>query len=145
MLAKNHKSWCEGKNPLYLHVPIRLKTTSMLLWWRPLFQWNSSSLIVQCRSLSSISLLRANSFVRKHSIDQTWKIKVIRGGAVRETCVSQQHGDPFEDTSNPPTSKHYLIEGFKEVWNCSPIMPMDASLSDSRCKYFQSGHSAIIN
>ena len=32
----------------------------------------------------------------------------------------------------------YRIEGFKGALNWSPIMPRDASLSDSRCEVFQS-------
>ena len=46
------------------------------------------------------------------------------------------HSSP--ETPHHPT-QHYCIEGFKGALNLSPIMPRDVSLSDSQCKFFQSG------
>ena len=41
----------------------------------------------------------------------------------------------------PSTSQHYSIGRFKgKGRNSAPIMPRDASLSDSLCKFFESGY-----
>ena len=39
---------------------------------------------------------------------------------------------------SPRTPQQYRIDGFKTVLNLSPIMPRDASVSDTEYKIFQS-------
>jgi len=58
-----------------------------------------------------------------------------------DTGVSRHHGGPVAGPPETPrASQHYGIEGLKG----SPIVPRGASLSDSRCKFFQSGQNIYI-
>ena len=63
------------------------------------------------------------------SLFQTQKTTAVRRVAFRETGVSRH---PSDDHST------IVLRGLRETLNCPPIMPRDASLSDSRCKIFQS-------
>ena len=56
---------------------------------------------------------------------------------ILQTCFSRHHGGKLR-TSLIPLIHHSTI-ALKWVLNWSPIMPRDASLSDSRCKFSQSG------
>ena len=70
-----------------------------------------------------------------HSI-WSGKITAIRRIAVRETGISRYHRDPIKGSPETPrTSQHFYIGGFKGALNWDPIMPRDASLSDSECKF----------
>ena len=60
--------------------------------------------------------------------------------------LGHNHEGPIEGASEAPlTSQHYCIEGFKGAHNWAPIIQKDASLSDSRCKLFQSGQNSAKN
>ena len=61
--------------------------------------------------------------------------------AVRETSVSRHHRGPIEGPPEPPrTSQHSIVlRGLRRALRCSPILPRDVSLSDSRCKFFKFG------
>ena len=63
----------------------------------------------------------------------TAKITAIRRIVVRETGVSRHHGGPIESlTETSRTSQHSIVlRDFREALNWAPIMPRDASDSDS--------------
>ena len=72
----------------------------------------------------------------------------MRGTSVRETCVSGNHaGAPVEGhPENLRTIQHYCIEGFLGGPSFGPqIMPRDASVSNSRCKFFFPESAAELN
>ena len=66
---------------------------------------------------------------------QTGKTTAIILTAVWETSASRHHGDPFEGAVKLLTSQHYRIEGFKVGSQLYPIIPRNASLPDSECKF----------
>jgi len=74
---------------------------------------------------------------------QTGKTTPIRRTDVREAGVSRHQGAP--NRGHPPwnPSDHHstiVLRGSR----AAPMMPRDASLSDSRCKFFQSGTKFYI-
>ena len=76
------------------------------------------------------------------------KAAAIRLLAVRETGVFRHHMDAIlGPPETPRTSQHYHIEGLKGALNWAPIMPLDACLSDSRCKYllWRSYHTGLYS
>ena len=72
--------------------------------------------------------------------NQTGKTTAIKRIAVRETIASLCIIGPQLKAPLKPLgpSQHYDIWEFRGTFNWAPFLPKDTSLSDSRCKFFQS-------
>ena len=63
-----------------------------------------------------------------------------------ETGISRHFCDPIEGPPETHRTRQYstVLRGLRGALNQSPIKPRNASLQDSRCKFFQYGLERII-